>query len=192
LQRRKSETMNWPGAILLVINAAMGFGIGLLVARALHGLRAEWSFTRCLAVTLGVYLLECIAIAAGMLIPVFSLALALIWGIVFGSWLKENGTTREQMGFAIELSAYTCVPTATFLTIPFMFVLTGKSVLDNGEALRFGIPKFVPWPANTILGFFLCFVIFVSVLKIGITLGVVWLYLRPNAGRATPTGPTAM
>ncbi len=182
--------MDWQTTVLLVINGATGLGIGLLVARSMHGIRAEWSFPRCLAIVLGVFLLECIAIAAGMLIPVFSLALALIWGIVFGTWLAGRGTTREQMGFAIELSVYTCVPTATFLAVPFMFALTGRSILDTGEALRFGIPEFVPWPANTILGFFLCLVIFVSALKMSITVAVMWLDVRLRERRAVGDSAT--
>jgi hypothetical protein len=117
-----------------------------------------------------------------MLVPVFSIALAFIWGLVFGKWLREHGTTREQMSFTVELSAYTCAPWTAFLAIPFVFVLTGRSILDTGEALRFGIPEFVPPPTSTILGFFLCLVLLVSVLKIGITVGIVWLYVRP--GRA--------
>jgi hypothetical protein len=180
--------LSWTNAVLLIANAAMGLGIGLLMARALRGLSSGWSFARCLAVMFGVYLLECISIAAGRLIPVFSLALALIWGIVFGKWLLGRGTMREQMGFAGKLSAYTCVPWATFLAIPCVFVLTGRSILDTGEAIKFGIPNFVPWPANTILGFFLCLVIVVSILKICITVGVVWLYVRPEGASSADNG----
>jgi hypothetical protein len=175
--------MNWLSAVLIVINGATGLVIGLLVARAMQGLGAGWSFTRCLGVALVVYLLECIAIAAGMLIPVFSLVLALTWGIVFGKWLKGRGTPRKQMRFAIDLSVYTCLPWATFLAVPCVLALSGWSILEEGDAFRFGIPDFLPWPANTILGFFLCLVILVSVLKICITAGVIWLYVRPGDER---------
>lgn len=181
--------MDWVGSVLAGVNAALGLGLGLLLANMLRELHPDWSLIRRLAVMIGVYLLECAAIAAGMLIPVFSIALAIIWGIVLGSRLRDQVTEDGAMRFAFYFTAYTCIPMVSLLSIPFMLTLDGRSVINAGEAIRFGIPDFVPWPADTILGFFLCLVVCVCALKSAITLGIVHQYLKPRNSHAKSNQP---
>lgn len=181
--------MDLTGSVLVGINIALGLVMGILLANGLRGLNPAWSFKRCLVIMVGIYFLECVAIAAGMLIPIFSIALAIIWGIVLGSWLRDRGTEDGAMRFAVYSTAYTCIPTLSLLSIPFMLTLTGRSVINTSEAIKFGIPDFVPWPADTILGFFLCLIVCVCALKAAITLGTIHLYLKPRNSNAKNEQP---
>jgi hypothetical protein len=63
----------------------------------------------------------------------------------------------------------------------------GGHILSAQEGTSFGIPDFLPWPLNTIFGFFVALVIGTVVLKTVITTGEVSLLIRlgekPAIGR---------
>jgi len=54
-------------------------------------------------------------------------------------------------------------------------LFAGRPILSAGEGASFGIPGFVPWPMNTILGFYAILAIGVAVLKTVIITGGVSL-----------------
>ena len=57
-------------------------------------------------------------------------------------------------------------------------LFAGRPILSAGEGASFGIPGFVPWPMNTILGFYAILAIGVAVLKTVITTGGISLILH--------------
>ena len=54
-------------------------------------------------------------------------------------------------------------------------LFAGRPILSADEGASFGIPSFVPWPMNTILGFYAVLAIGVVVLKTVIITGGVSL-----------------
>ena len=115
-----------------------------------------------------------------MCTQVFSVGLAFVWGIVFGLWLRGRAPAREVLKQAFFVSIYGCLPTASFsIIIPVIMLIGGGHILSDEEGVSFGIPEFLPWPLNTILGFFTALVIGTVVLKTLITTGTVnWLIHR--------------
>ncbi|MFB0509728.1 MAG: hypothetical protein ACETVX_04470 [bacterium] len=74
--------------VLIIVNLIAGFVFAIPIAKIFDKLnRKQKSFLRYFAILIGVYFIECIAIVMGMGIPVFSIGLAFIWGILFGFWL---------------------------------------------------------------------------------------------------------
>jgi len=66
----------------------------------------------------------------------------------------------------------------SFALVPILMVFAGWSIVNVDDGLRFGIPQFVPWPVNTIMGFCI-FVAGVAVLlKTIITTGEALLLFR--------------
>jgi hypothetical protein len=57
--------------------------------------------------------------------------------------------------------------------IPLACAMVGWSVTDAAAGQRFGVPEFVPWPVNTILGFCLAVAFVTAVLKVGLTVAIV-------------------
>jgi len=137
------------------------------------------------AMMVGIYVIECVAFSAGMCTQVFSVALAVLWGALFGLWLRKNTDAGGALRAAFFVSLYGCLPTVILcVLLTAVFAITG-GLLSVETGADFGIPRFLPWPANTILGF--CSVLMggTIVLKTGITMGEVrWLVNRGR--RATP------
>jgi hypothetical protein len=127
---------------------------------------------------IGVYLAESVAIAMGMGIPVFSVALALLWGAVFASRLKDCDSQRDVLRTTFFLSLYSSLPMMSFLVVPVALSIAGWDVLSSEAGVRFGIPEFLPWPSDTILGFYVILVAGAVTLKTGITMWMVGTLLR--------------
>jgi hypothetical protein len=154
--------------ILIAVNLVAGFGCAVPIARLLgKGNGGSRKFFRYFAIVIGVYFVECAAIAMGMGIPVFSMGMAFVWGIVFGFWLRGRGPAREVLKQSVFLSLYSSLPAASFVVIPVLWSFGGP-VLSVAEGAKLGIPGFVPWPLNTILGFYvipaMCAVVFKTVI----------------------------
>lgn len=164
-------TMEHPEVILLVVNLAAGVGCAIPLARSLASVHRKPSgLFRCFVVLVAVYFIEGVALAMGMGIPVFSVGLAPVWGIVFGRWLcRAASPVGESLKAAFWLSLYTSLPALSFLMIPLLMSLAGWSILNAEAAVRFGIPGFLPWPVGTILGFYAVLAIGAAVLKTLIT-----------------------
>jgi len=61
------------------------------------------------------------------------------------------------------------MPAVFFIVVPVLALFSGKPILSVEEGVRFRIPSVVPWPLNTILGFYTVLAIGVVVLKTAIT-----------------------
>jgi hypothetical protein len=164
--------------ILIAVNLAAGFGCAVLIARMLGRARREGKGTfRYFVIAVGVYFVECVAIAMGMGIPVFSMGMAFVWGIIFGWWLRGRGPAREVLRQSFFLSLYSSLPALSFVVIPVLWSFGGP-VLSVAEGADLGIPGFVPWPLNTILGFYVIPAVCAAVFKILVTTSEVSLLIH--------------
>jgi hypothetical protein len=166
--------------ILAAVNLAVGFGFSVPIAKLLRRLTGQR--TKCFryfAALVGIYFVECVAFAAGMATQVFSIGLAFVWGIAFGRWLRERATAREVVRTGLLVALYTSAPTASFGVLLLLGKLVeGSNLISIDQAIAFGIPHFVPWPLNTILGFCVALVIGTVALKTVITAGEISLLIH--------------
>lgn len=174
---------------LVAVNLAAGFGFAVPIARLLGGISGQpGRFLRYLAVLIGMYFVECVAFSAGMCTQVFSVGLAFLWGMLFGLWLRSRTLPRKALTASFLVSIYTSLPTASFcIIIPVAGLVGGGHILSAREGTSFGIPDFLPWPLNTIFGFFAALLIGTLVFKTIITTGEVSLLIHlgenPAIGR---------
>jgi hypothetical protein len=157
-------------ALNLLLALGCGWPLAALLARV--SAKPDKAF-RYLVLLVLVYIAECIAFSAGMATNVLSVALAFVWGNVLGRWFgRWKAELRVLVRAALFFSLYSALPAASFISIPAVMALSGRSVLSAEEGFLFGVPAFVPWPVNTILGFSLFVVIVAVVFKVVITTGL--------------------
>ena len=167
-----------PVFIIIVLNIILGFGCAIPVARHLRKVIGQPARVfHFFAILLGIYFVECIAVATAMGMPVFSVGLAFVWGIVFGLWLRARASTREVLKTSFFLSLYSSLPAASFIVIPVAACIDGWDILSTQDGLRFGIPESI-WPIDTILVFYAALVIGAIVFKTVITTGEVSLLIH--------------
>ncbi|MHC4062490.1 MAG: hypothetical protein ACYSTZ_03375 [Planctomycetota bacterium] len=166
--------------VLIVVNMAAGFGLAVPIAKSLCEINGSQSkVVRYIVVLVGVYFVECVAFSAGMVTQVFTVGLAFVWGAVLGIWLRGRASAREVLKLAVSWALYGSLPTVSFCVLVLLsFVIAGESILSSEAGLSFGIPGFVPWPVNTILGFCAALGIGTLVLKTVVTAGEVGLLIR--------------
>ncbi|MHC4497552.1 MAG: hypothetical protein ACYS9T_09315 [Planctomycetota bacterium] len=166
--------------VLITVNLVAGFGLAIPIAKGLCEINGrQRKVVRYIVVLIGVYFVECIAFSAGMATQVFTVGLAFVWGAVLGFWLRGRASAREVLKLAVSWALYGSLPTVAFcLLILFAMIINGGSILSSEVGRNFGIPAFVPWPLNTILGFCVALGIGTLVLKTVITTGEVGLLLR--------------
>jgi len=166
--------------VLAIVNLAAGFGCAIPIARLLNKASGtSKKLLRYFMMLIGIYFFECVAFPAGMATQFFSVGLAFVWGIVIGLWFRTGAPTREALKAAFFLSLYSCLPTASFcIVLPVMSLISGGHILSSEEGISFGIPDFLFWPLNTILGFCAALVIGTVVLKTVITTGEVSLLIH--------------
>ncbi len=171
--------MESPEYILVIVNLVAGFGCAVPVARfmAKTGGNPAKVF-HCFAILIGVYFLECVALVMGMGIPVFSVGLAFVWGIVFGLRLRTRMPAHNALKVSFLLSLYSSLPALSFIIIPVLFWSGGVPVLSPEAGAGIGIPRFFPWPLNTILGFYVIPALGAAVFKTIITSGGVRLLIH--------------
>lgn len=167
---------------LLAANLAVGFGGAVAVARffqrRIFGSKSSTLF-RYFTILVGIYFFECLIFAVGGLTPVTSVALAFIWGIVFGFWFRKRASVDETLRTTFFVSLYSSFPAASFYAfIPIAMLLSGKEILSAAGGANSGIPGFFPWPMNTVLGFFAGLSIATIVFKTVITTGEVSLLMH--------------
>jgi len=163
---------------LIVVNLVVGFACAIPVAKQLRKLNRKPARGLLLfAILIAIYLAECIAVVIGMGIPVFSVGLAFVWGIVFGLWLRTRASRRQVLRTSLFLSLYSSLPAASFIIVPVLVWVSGWHILSAEEGARFGIPEF-PWPLNTIFGFYAAVVVGAVVFKTVITVGEVSLLIH--------------
>ena len=171
---------------LIATNLAAGFGCAVPITRRLGKITCKDKFIRYFLILIGIYFLECVAFSFGMGTQIFTISLAFIWGIVFGLWLRNIAPTKEILKTAFFVSLYGCLPTCSFAVIlSAAWVISGNSLLNVEQAYKFGIPQFVPWPFNTVLGFCVGLAIGTILLKTAITTGTVNLLVRCGRNQAT-------
>ena len=165
--------------ILVAVNLVAGAGLAFPLTRLVKGV--HWRparAVRCFAVLTGAYLFECVSLAMGMGIPVFSVGLAIVWGTVLGLWLRSHSTTREALKTALPLSLYSCLPAASLILVPALMWASGWHVLSVEDGARFGIPELLPWPLGTILGFYAALVFGAVAFKVTMTAGITGWIVR--------------
>jgi hypothetical protein len=167
-------------AALAVINLAGGLIIGVFLAKGFSRLTDKRNyFFRYFAITLGLYFFECLAFAWGMCTQVFSVALSIMWGIIFGMWLKGIAPRKQIIRKMLFVSLYGCLPTISFSVIITVFwILSGNGLLNVEQAYNFGIPDFLPFPLNTILGFCVALAAGTIILKTAFAAGITSLIVR--------------
>ena len=181
---------------LAVLNLIAGLAIAVLIARRLRRERSArylWLYAACL----GLYFAECVAFAMGMATQVCTLTLAIGVGIVLGGWLPHSTPLARVGRLGSLLGGYGSLPTVSFcllLTVAWMW--SGAPLLSSEAARQFGIPDFLPWPLNTVLGFCVALGVGTVVLKCVLTglasLGTShWKRVRANKSNPTATGSTA-
>ncbi|MFH1371320.1 MAG: hypothetical protein ABII09_08570 [Planctomycetota bacterium] len=168
---------------LIAVNLAAGFGFAVLIAkqfRAISG--SQKGILRYFAMLVGIYFLECVAFTFGMCTQVFTIALSFVWGVLFGLWLKGLAPKRKIIRQILFVSLYGCLPTVSFaLIISIFWVVSGNGLLNVEQATQFGIPDFVPWPFNTMLGFCIALAAGTIILKTLLTAGVAgWIVRRKD------------
>ena len=180
------------GYVIVFVNLVLGFACALPLAKMLARVRGSRSVLRYFAILIGVYLTECVAFSCGMATNVFSVLLAFVWGAALGRWLRRSSAhAREALRTTLFFSLYSSLPALSFLSILVLLFFAGWPILTVEGGARFGIPHFVPWPVNTLLGFFLSVSCSAVLLKAVITTGEVALFIRsrkPETGGA-PSSP---
>ena len=171
---------------LIIVNLATGFGCAVPITNGLRKATGRMEkFFRYFAMLIAIYFVECVAFTAGMCTQVFSIGLAFVWGIIFGLWLRNIAPTKEVLKTAFFVSLYGCLPTCSFAVIlSTAWAISGNSLLNVEQAYKFGIPQFVPWPFNTVLGFCVGLAIGTILLKTAITTGTVSLLVRCGRNQA--------
>ncbi len=161
---------NLVGGSVFAVFLAIGFG-------RLTGKKNR--FLRYLVMMLGLYFLECVAFTSGMCTQVFTIAISFIWAVLFGLWLKGLAPPKQIVRQMLFVSLYGCLPTVSFGTLLIIFwVIGGNGLLNVEQATRFGIPDFVPWPLNTMLGFCVALATGTIILKTTVTTGIIALIAR--------------
>lgn len=169
-------------SVLMILNLILGFGFAVPIISYLQKINVmPAKFYLTFIILIGIYFIECTAVIFGMGIPVFSVALAVVWGFVFSYWLRNRAQNRQVQKSSLFLTLYSCLPATSFILVPILMWIAGRQILSAEEGVRFGIPELF-WPFNTILGFYAAIVIGAVVLKTIITMGIV-----RSKGRQTQT-----
>jgi len=165
---------------LIAVNLIAGFGLAVPMAKQLCAISGrQKGIFHYFVMLVGIYFLEGIAFTFGMCTQVFTIVLSFVWGAIFGLWLKNLATKRKILKQVLFISLYGCLPTVSFALIILIFwIVSGNGLLNVEQAYQFGIPDFVPWPLNTILGFCIALAAGTIILKTMLTTGIVALIIR--------------
>lgn len=153
--------------ILVGTNFVFGIFFSVVVSRRIAN-NFSWRKNRFLFFILltALYLFEGMSIAAGMFTPVFTFVLAVMTGAVFGLIVKKHDLTMVVKS-AKQLSFFTCIPAITMVLIPIICFIYNWDIFSSSFGKDFGIPEFIPFPLNTIFGFFM------SILILFITVNII-------------------
>ena len=173
---------------IVIANLLAGFGFAFPVSKIFAKVtgKPEKVF-RYYVMLIGVYLLESVVLMIGMGIPVLNVVLAFVWGVVFGTWLRKRKSRSEALSTSYWFSLYSSLPVISFILVPVFAGLGGWNILSSSAGDSFGIPQFLylPWPLNTILGFYVAIIIVAVFLKTVITIGEVSLIIRQEEKSVT-------
>jgi hypothetical protein len=178
--------MNFPENVLIitlaVTNLVAGLGFGIPLANQFRKITTRQNqFLKFYAMILGLYFFECLAFAWGMCTQVFSIALSILWGILFGMWLKGIAPRKQIIRQMLCVSLYGCLPTVSFsVIITVCWVIGGNGLLNVEQASNFGIPDFLSFPLNTVLGFCVALTAGTIILKTAFAAGITSLIVRKD------------
>jgi hypothetical protein len=162
--------------VLVVVNACLAVGFGWPLAKPLaQAAHRPRSVGWWRVLLLGIYLLECAAFSASMGTNAFGVFLAAVWGLLLGHVVRSSSAGVAGLGLKVGL--YSSLPAISFLSILPMLMAGHWPILSSEAGRRFGIPAFVPWPASTLLGFFLAVSLSALILKTCLTVGVALLWV---------------
>jgi hypothetical protein len=169
---------------LAVANALAGLACSGLVAGVLRD--ADGKRTGVLpyfAAVVAAYLIECVALAMGMTIPVLNVGLALAWGLLLGLRLRGRASPHAALRTSLFFGLYSSLPAMSLMLVPALASLGGWHIVSAEDGALFGIPSWLPWPAHTILGFYAGLAAGAVVLKSLITVGAVRLVIGRGSRR---------
>lgn len=165
---------------ILALNLVLGLGLAWPLAKRLRnaaGGHHRWS--RYYILLILVYVIESFAFAASMGTNILSIILAVVWGSLLGRRFRNaRSHPRETRQISLRFAIYTSLPAASFLCVPIVMALGGWSVVSSDDGNRFGVPDFLPWPLNTILGFCVAVALVAVACKAIVTTGIVRLMTR--------------
>jgi hypothetical protein len=141
-------------ALLFSLNLALGLGFAVPFIKTLSKILPPPKIHRSFLMLMGLYFIEIFFLAMGMGIPVFNVALALFWGLCLGRYLRTRIELRAALKISTWFAFYSSLPAMSFLLIPGIFLAGGANIISIKAASDMGIPSFLPWPTNTILGFY--------------------------------------
>ncbi len=161
------------------IVAGLGFAVAITV-KLIRLTNKSHRFLRYYLLVVGIYFIECIAFMFGMCTQIFTVSLSFVWAALFGLWLRRIAPAEKIIKTCLFVALYGCVPTVSFaFLLLVIWVWQGNGLLNAEQAGQFGIPDFMPWPLNTMLGFCLALAAGTILLKILITTGTAkWLIRR--------------
>jgi hypothetical protein len=161
----------WIVLLLAVFNLSAGAGLTVPLTRILRQIRGtENKSFRYFLIFIGIYFAECVAFPMGMCTQIFTVFLSFVWGLIFGLWLRKNSQRDRIVRLVVLVAVYGSLPTASFcVLITALKVIGGGNILSASEGIAFGIPDFLPWPFNSILGFCAALLAGTVILKIFVT-----------------------
>ena len=166
--------------LLFALNLTLCFGLLLPLINTFTKILPSPKIRKRFLLILGLYLTEIFALAMGMGIPVFNVALAFLWGTLLGQHLKNQTGLPNALKISTRLAFYSSLPAMTFIIIPFIMLAGDANIISVQDASDMGIPSFFPWPTNTILGFYAACAFGALALKILITNGCVKFIFKRN------------
>ena len=173
---------------IVIANLLASFGFAFPMSKVFAKVAGKQEIAfRYYVMLIGVYLLESIVLIMGMGIPVLNVVLAFVWGVVFGTWLRKRTSRSEALSTSYWFSFYSSLPAISFILVPVFAGLGCWNILSSSAGDSFGIPQFLylPWPLNTILGFYVAIIIVAVFLKTVITIGEVNLLILPKEKSVT-------
>jgi hypothetical protein len=169
----------WIVLLMAVFNLLAGVGFAFPLTKNLRQIRRvgstgspslENKSFRYFLIFIGIYFAECVAFPMGMCTQIFTVFLSFVWGLVFGLWLRKYSQAGRIIRLAVLVAVYGSLPTASFcVLITALKVIGGGNILSAAEGTAFGIPDFLPWPFNSILGFCAGLLAGTVILKIFVT-----------------------
>ena len=139
-------------------------------------------------VLLAAYVVECAAFSASMGTNALGFGLALLWGAVLGVCVRRLAASEQEQRRAVWwLAVYSSLPAASYASVPVLCAIGGWSVLNPQAGARFGIPGFLPWPLNTILGFCVLVAAVGVLVKVTLTTRLAFVLIR-RGSRHAPAG----
>ncbi|MGA2093287.1 MAG: hypothetical protein ABSH16_07785 [Sedimentisphaerales bacterium] len=168
--------------VLIMVNLVAGFSLAVPLANRFREITARQSrFLKFYVLMLGLYFVEGVAFGAGMCTQVFTIGLSFVWGPIFGLRLKGLAPKKSIIRQVLIISLYGCIPTVSFaVLITAFWVISGNGLLNVEQASSFGIPDFLPFPLNTVIGFCVALAAGTIILKTAFAAGITSLIVRKD------------